>query len=66
MAICPVDHKHCGVDLCLEGGCLLHDVPTDDELVASSDPSVLTDEDRAAIDGLGDDLIDRLIERSTS
>jgi hypothetical protein len=35
-----------------------------DDLVSLDDPSILTEEDRKAIDALGDDLIDRLLAKA--
>jgi hypothetical protein len=34
-----------------------------DELIPLDDPAILSDEDRAAIAALGDDLVDRLVAR---
>ena len=37
-----------------------------DELIALDDPAILSEADRKAIEALGDDLVDRLLEKAGS
>jgi hypothetical protein len=60
----PDDHDHpenVALDALIASFNVLgHDSDPDDQ-VPPDDPAILSDEDRAAIAGLGDDLVDRLL-----